>query len=178
MPPISQATHSGQATNWAWMDTMIAAFRLQHSGMDRVASRRDRRGLRLCAIRPCRQGFDCGPTTIAWHLQHYCGLRVSLVSIHRHLPRPGLQVGDWAEARTPVAGSPRFAPLGESRSGSHALRQCRGVVAGPHSLDRGRMPAGQATGGGDIVGQQQLGDRLKRPSIAKLGDDAAGDLHR
>jgi hypothetical protein len=26
-----------------------------------------------------------GPATIAWHLQHYYGLRVSPVSIHRHL---------------------------------------------------------------------------------------------
>jgi len=77
--------HIGQAANWVWMGTMIAAFRPKHGGMARVASRRDRCGLSQSAIRPCRQGLDHGPATIAWHLQHYYGLRVSPVSIHRHL---------------------------------------------------------------------------------------------
>jgi len=77
--------HIGQAANWVWMGTMIAAFRPKHGGMARVASRRDRRGLSQSAIRPCRQGLDHGPATIAWHLQHYDGLMVSPVSIHRHL---------------------------------------------------------------------------------------------
>jgi len=35
----SQAMHIGQAANWDWMGTMIAAFRPKHGGMARVASR-------------------------------------------------------------------------------------------------------------------------------------------
>jgi hypothetical protein len=35
----SQAMHIGQAANWVWMGTMIAAFRPKHGGMARVASR-------------------------------------------------------------------------------------------------------------------------------------------
>jgi hypothetical protein len=169
MPPISRATHSGQAANWVWMATMIAAFRPQHSGMARVAGGRDRRVPSQCAIRPCRQGLDHGPATIAWHLQHYYRLRVLPVSIHRRLRAAGPPSAVWAESRTPVAGSLRFAPLGESKNGSHALCQCRGVVAGHHGVDRGRTPARLATGDRDTVGHQPLGDRLERPSVATLG---------
>ena len=36
------------------------------------------------------KGLDHGPHTIAWHLQHRHGLRVSVNSIHRHLRAAGL----------------------------------------------------------------------------------------
>ncbi len=36
------------------------------------------------------KGLDAGPHTIAWHLQHRHGLRVSTASISRHLHRAGL----------------------------------------------------------------------------------------
>jgi transposase InsO family protein len=36
------------------------------------------------------KGLDHGPHTIAWHLQHHHGLRVSPVSVHRHLCAAGL----------------------------------------------------------------------------------------
>ena len=36
------------------------------------------------------KGLDHGPHTIAWHLQHRHGLRVSVNSIHRHLHAAGL----------------------------------------------------------------------------------------
>ena len=36
------------------------------------------------------KGFDHGPHTIAWHLHHHHGLRVSASSIHRHLYAAGL----------------------------------------------------------------------------------------
>ena len=89
MPPISQATHSGQAANWVWMSTMIAAFRPQHSGMARVASGRDRRGLSQCAVRQCRHscvqqsGVRAGPSP-AWWCRSPCQLSSSL-SVQFHL---------------------------------------------------------------------------------------------
>lgn len=36
------------------------------------------------------KGLDHGPHTIAWHLQHHHGLKVSPVSIHQHLHTAGL----------------------------------------------------------------------------------------
>jgi transposase InsO family protein len=36
------------------------------------------------------KGLDAGPHTIAWHLEHHHGLRVSTASISRHLHRAGL----------------------------------------------------------------------------------------
>ena len=54
----------------------------------------------------------------------------------------------------------------------------RGVVASHHGLDRGRIPAGLATGGGDTVGHQPLGDRLEGSALTAFGDDPAGDLRR
>jgi len=66
---------------------MIAAFRHQHGGMAQVAGGRDRRGPSQCAIRPCRQGLDHQPTTIAWYPLHYYRLRYRSTGA-----RPGLQV--------------------------------------------------------------------------------------
>ncbi len=42
-----------------------------------------------------------------------------------------------------------------------SLRECGGVVADRHSLDRRRIPAGLASGGGDSVGHQPISDRLE-----------------
>jgi hypothetical protein len=71
---------------------MIVAFRHQRGGMAQVASGRDRRGTSQCAIRPCRQGLDHRAANIAWHLQHYYGVRVSPASIYRHASAAALSL--------------------------------------------------------------------------------------
>jgi transposase InsO family protein len=50
----------------------------------------DGRSDRLAAGDAGEQGLDHGPHTIAWHLEHHHGLRVSVNSIHRHLRAVGL----------------------------------------------------------------------------------------
>ena len=40
------------------------------------------------------QGLDAGPHTIAWHLEHHHGLRVSAATVSRYLARRGLVTPD------------------------------------------------------------------------------------
>src|SRR5581483_9684307 len=43
------------------------------------------------------QGLDAGPQTIAWHLAHHHGVRVSAATVSRYLARAGLVTPDPAK---------------------------------------------------------------------------------
>jgi transposase InsO family protein len=53
------------------------------------------------------QGLDAGPQTIAWHLEHHHGTRVSAATISRYLARAGLVTPE--PAKRPKSSYLRFA---------------------------------------------------------------------
>jgi transposase InsO family protein len=72
--------------------------RLAQSSIDLIIELREKLAVK---------GLDNGPQTIAWHLQHHHGMRISAATISRHLHRAGLV--EPAPKKRPKASYIRFA---------------------------------------------------------------------
>jgi transposase InsO family protein len=100
--PVSEVARSyGVARSWIY--ALLARYREEGEAAFEPRSRRPRTSPRaipdaaaglITEIRKdlTGQGLDAGPQTIAWHLAHHHGLRVSPATISRHLARAGLVV--------------------------------------------------------------------------------------
>ena len=102
----------------SWVYELVARYRAEGDTAFEARSRRPRSsptalarstvalivGLRR---RLCAQGLDAGADTIAWHLEHHHGLRVSRATIDRTLHREGLVIP--APRKRPRSSYIRFA---------------------------------------------------------------------
>jgi transposase InsO family protein len=102
----------------SWVYELVARYRAEGETAFEARSRRPRSsptalarstvalivGLRR---RLCAQGLDAGADTIAWHLEHHHGLRVSRATIDRTLHREGLVIP--APRKRPRSSYIRFA---------------------------------------------------------------------
>ena len=98
--PVSEVARSyGVARSWIY--ALLARYREEGEAAFEARSRRPRTSPRaigdaaVSLISDIRKdlagrGLDAGPQTIAWHLEHHHGLRVSPATISRYLARAGL----------------------------------------------------------------------------------------
>jgi transposase InsO family protein len=105
--PVSEVARSyGVARSWIY--ALLARYQAEGEAAFEPRSRRPKTS--PSAIRPevvelivalrkdlAGQGLDAGPHTIAWHLDHHHGARVSAATISRHLTRAGLVTPDPAK---------------------------------------------------------------------------------
>jgi transposase InsO family protein len=105
--PVSEVARSyGVARSWIY--ALLARYQAEGEAAFEPRSRRPKSS--PAAIRPevvelivrlrkdlAGQGLDAGPHTIAWHLDHHHGTRVSPATISRHLTRAGLVTPDPAK---------------------------------------------------------------------------------
>jgi transposase InsO family protein len=85
----------------SWIYALLARYREEGEAAFEPRSRRPRTSPRaipeqaVCLITEIRKdlagrGLDAGPQTIAWHLEHHHGVRVSAATVSRYLARAGL----------------------------------------------------------------------------------------
>jgi transposase InsO family protein len=98
--PVSEVAGSyGVARSWIY--ALLARYREEGEAAFEPRSRRPKTSPRaipdaaVSLITEVRkelggQGLDAGPQTIAWHLEHHHGLRVSPATVSRYLARAGL----------------------------------------------------------------------------------------
>jgi transposase InsO family protein len=102
----------------SWISRLVARYRAEGEAAFEPRSRRPHNSparlaqARIDLIIELREklavkGLDNGPQTIAWHLQHHHGMRVSAATISRHLHRAGLV--EPAPKKRPKASYIRFA---------------------------------------------------------------------
>src|SRR6266480_246482 len=102
--PVSEVARSyGVARSWIY--ALLARYREEGEGAFEARSRRPKispRAIPDVAVRLITEvrkdlagrGLDAGPQTIAWHLEHHHGLRVSPATVSRYLARNGLVTPD------------------------------------------------------------------------------------
>jgi len=102
--PVSEVARSyGVARSWVY--TLLARYREEGEGAFEARSRRPKTSPRaipdaaVSLITEVRKdlagrGLDAGPQTIAWHLEHHHGIRVSAATVSRYLARNGLVTPD------------------------------------------------------------------------------------
>jgi transposase len=102
--PVSEVARSyGVARSWIY--ALLARYREEGEAAFEPRSRRPKTSPRaipdataslICEIRKdlAGRGLDAGPQTIAWHLEHHRGLRVSPATVSRYLARAGLVTPD------------------------------------------------------------------------------------
>ena len=101
-----------------WVSRLVARYREEGEAAFEPRSRRPRTSPRaipdaaVSLISELRkdlagQGLDAGPHTIAWHLEHHHGIRVSAATVSRYLARAGLVTPD--PAKRPKSSYLRFA---------------------------------------------------------------------
>ena len=84
-----------------WVSRLVARYRSEGEAAFEPRSRRPRTSPRaipestvslVIELRKdlAGQGLDAGPQTIAWHLEHHHGIRVSAATVSRYLARAGL----------------------------------------------------------------------------------------
>jgi transposase InsO family protein len=87
----------------SWVYELVARYRAEGDLAFEPRPRRPRRSPRttdratvelIVRLRTelVAEGLDAGSDTIAWHLEHHHGLRVSRATVHRHLTKAGLIV--------------------------------------------------------------------------------------
>jgi transposase InsO family protein len=87
----------------SWISRLVARYRTEGEAAFQPRSRRPKTSpnttsqATIALIVELREklttaGLDAGPETIAWHLTHHHGLRISRATISRHLTRAGLVV--------------------------------------------------------------------------------------
>jgi transposase InsO family protein len=98
--PVSEVARS-YGVSRSWLHELLARYRAEGEAAFEPRSRRpassptaigpDAEGL-IVGLRKelGARGLDAGPHTIAWHLEHRHGLRVSPTTVHRCLARAGL----------------------------------------------------------------------------------------
>ena len=98
--PVSEVARSYGVAR-SWICALLARYREEGEAAFGPRSRRPRTSPRaipdvvvslISEIRKdlAGQGLDAGPQTIAWHLHHHHGLRVSPATVSRYLARAGL----------------------------------------------------------------------------------------
>ena len=103
--------------NQSWVSRLVARYRAEGEAAFEPRSRRPKTS--PTAIGPATvtlmtelrdklttAGLDAGPDTIAWHLAHHHGIRVSVATISRYLTRLGLVTPQ--PAKRPKASYQRF----------------------------------------------------------------------
>jgi transposase InsO family protein len=101
-----------------WVSRLVARYRAEGEAAFEPRSRRPKTSPRaipastadlIAAVRKdlSGQGLDAGPDTIAWHLEHHHGTRVSAATVSRYLTRAGLVTPD--PAKRPKSSCLRFA---------------------------------------------------------------------
>jgi transposase InsO family protein len=102
--PVSEVARTyGVARSWIY--ALLARYREEGEAAFEARSRRPRTSPRaigdaavslITEIRKdlAGRGLDAGPQTIAWHLAHHHGIRVSAATVSRHLARAGLVTPD------------------------------------------------------------------------------------
>jgi transposase len=103
--------------NQSWVSRLVARYHAEGQAAFQARSRRPKTS--PTAIPPATvtlitglrdklttAGLDAGPDTIAWHLAHHHGIRVSAATISRYLTRLGLVTPSPPSApRPPTSGS-------------------------------------------------------------------------
>jgi transposase InsO family protein len=102
--PVSEVARSyGVARSWIY--ALLARYREEGEGAFEARSRRPKTSPRaipdaavslITEVRKdlASRGLDAGPQTIAWHLEHHHGIRVSPATVSRYLARNGLVTPD------------------------------------------------------------------------------------
>ncbi|HEY7012090.1 MAG TPA: helix-turn-helix domain-containing protein [Streptosporangiaceae bacterium] len=101
-----------------WVSRLVARYRAEGEAAFGLRSRRPKTSPTAIAASTAGliielrkdlagQGLDAGPQTIAWHLQHHHGIRVSAATVSRCLARAGLVTPD--PAKRPKSSCLRFA---------------------------------------------------------------------
>jgi transposase len=102
--PVSEVARTyGVARSWIY--ALLARYRQEGEAAFEPRSRRPKTSPRaipdtavslITEIRKdlAGQGLDAGPQTIAWHLAHHHGIRVSPATVSRYLARAGLVTPD------------------------------------------------------------------------------------
>jgi transposase InsO family protein len=101
-----------------WVSRLVARYRAEGQAAFEPRSRRPKSSPRaipdataglITGLRKelAGQGLDAGPQTIAWHLEHHHGIRVSAATISRYLARAGLVVAE--PSKRPKSSYIRFA---------------------------------------------------------------------
>ena len=101
-----------------WVSKLLARYRAEGEAAFEARSRRPKSSPSaigpgtvelIVALRKdlAGQGLDAGPQTIAWHLEHHHGLRVSSATVSRTLTRQGLVTPD--PSKRPRSSCIRFA---------------------------------------------------------------------
>jgi transposase InsO family protein len=102
--PVSEVARSyGVARSWIY--ALLARYREEGEGAFEARSRRPKTSPRaipdvavslITEVRKdlASRGLDAGPQTIAWHLEHHHGIRVSPAAVSRYLTRNGLVTPD------------------------------------------------------------------------------------
>ena len=97
--PVSEVARTyGVARSWVYALLARYAGRARRRSSRGPGGRRPRRGRSpdtvslITEIRKdlAGRGLDAGPQTIAWHLEHHHGIRVSAATVSRYLARAGL----------------------------------------------------------------------------------------